>query len=65
MTYSWRLWDYLKDFDLPFEAEAFVNNIWGFRLHLKENTTSAVKTIKLLILFKEVIAVHCENHTNP
>jgi hypothetical protein len=48
---------------ITFEAEAHLNNISEFNPYLKENTTLQHYVIKLLILFKEIIDVYTENHT--
>jgi hypothetical protein len=48
---------------ITFEAEARLNNISESNPYLKENATLQYYVIKLLILFKEIIAVYTENHT--
>jgi hypothetical protein len=40
-----------------------LNNIWNFSIYLTLNTRHLILETDLLILYREIIALYCENHT--
>jgi hypothetical protein len=53
------LWEYSPH---RLEHEALVGNIYNFCPFLKENTSVYMTKISLLMLFREIIVVYCDNH---
>jgi hypothetical protein len=49
----------------PSKLEAHLNNIKKFRPYFKYNTGHLHYNINWLMLFREIFAVHSENHTKP
>jgi hypothetical protein len=47
----------------PLKTEFLLNNIYKSSLYLTGNTLGLHKMLSRLMLFRETVAVYCENHT--